>query len=85
MRSLNASSTSTKNTWRESDNGRVEPSNPFQNVPKVSFLKKIKKFQKMTFLAIVYYTFCRGNNIANGKVTDSDSAVPCLNPGSPAH
>lgn len=26
-----------KNTWRESDNGRVEPSNPFQNVPKVSF------------------------------------------------
>lgn len=29
-----------KNTWRESDNGRVEPSNPFQNVPKVSFLKK---------------------------------------------
>lgn len=35
-----------KNTWRESDNGRVEPSNPFQNVPKVSFLKKIKKFQK---------------------------------------
>lgn len=34
---MNASSTSTKNTWRESDNGRVEPSNPFQNVPKVSF------------------------------------------------